>query len=516
MSFQTPPYHYSCWAPASDWRQGYVILASNIDTIPSPPPRDQAAVIVDGLWGEHEWTLYPQPYCHKSPYLAWLRLPSNNASSDIVRSPVHKRMWQAHSNTPNVHFIDSSMFGDFKDKLVEAQAFEALDCLEKEFGPWRDFVEVVRGLQRSLLELIAFTDWWQDIQQGDGFQAPVRVPTRGSIFDDEGLYAGHACCSIAAYLILPNDRFILNPDKRVTLLPRNSSRMDVMSIQPLLHSLYVWYYPPHVRDVYSQFETAARGESWTSVRIRKPMRGCWAKKAKTIAAQFPGTSNNWELQRLHDEGPPPPWFLEHQSDLPGLTTEEWRSILGNTYWKSMWARPNPSDVGSSNFDPACFWIHGGPLFFGDKISAEVASGYDVASMDTADDDEVRQTVLYHLNMEHAVQEIEEMVCFQFPLDYEKQWSQGRRSATLTMTDMWGPTRDGGVIPRFFADKKAWRLWLHAAHEVIRDWEGFDDWDWAGFKDIRNMGINKLELHDFLFHHTSWLFSLPHALSSDTC
>jgi hypothetical protein len=117
-------------------------------------------------------------------------------------------------------------------------------------------------------------------------------------------------------------------------------------------------------------------------------------------------------------------------------------------------------------------------------------------MDTADDDEVRQTVLYHLNMEHAVQEIEEMVCFQFPLDYEKQWSQGRRSATLTMTDMWGPTRDGGVIPRFFADKKAWRLWLHAVHEVIRDWEGFDDWDWAGFKDIRNMGINKLELHDF--------------------
>jgi hypothetical protein len=179
-------------------------------------------------------------------------------------------MWQAHSNTPNVHFIDPSVFGDFKDKLVEvkaavenpfheiindtrfshiqppkiayAQAFEALDHLEKEFGPWRDFVEVVRGLQRSLLELIAFADWWQDIQQGDGFQAPVRVPTCGSIFDDEGLYAGHACCSIAAYLILPNDRFILDPDKRVTLLPRNSSRMDAMSIQPLLYSLFYFLF----------------------------------------------------------------------------------------------------------------------------------------------------------------------------------------------------------------------------------------------------------------------------------
>jgi hypothetical protein len=350
--------------------------------------------------------------------------------------------------------------------------------------------------------------------------------------------------------------------------------MSTLSSKLLLAgTLTVWM--PSIRQRVSS-------ESWTSVRIRKPMRvrfclgsnlviahdacseGRWAKKAKTIAAQLPGTSNNRELQCLHDGGPPPPWFPEHQSvwlhamrhvsavgikerqsprrfafpplhlfwgaseqnqrtyyyhllvlwsefssrpvgDLPGLTTEEWRSILGNTYWKSMWARPNPSDVGSSNFDPARFWIHGRPLFFGDKISAEVASGRDVASvlycrcevqMDTADDDEVRQTVLYHLNMEHTVQEIEEMVHFQFLLDYEKQWSQGRRSAALTMTDMWGPTRDGGVTPRFFADKKAWRLWLHAAREVIMDWEGFDDWDWEGFKDVRNMGINKLELHDF--------------------
>ena len=32
--------------------------------------------------------------------------------------------------------------------------------------------------------------------------------------------------------------------------------------------------------------------------------------------------------------------LRAQGDLPGLTTEEWRSVLGNTYWKSMWPRLN--------------------------------------------------------------------------------------------------------------------------------------------------------------------------------
>ena len=29
-----------------------------------------------------------------------------------------------------------------------------------------------------------------------------------------------------------------------------------------------------------------------------------------------------------------------------------------------------------------------------------------------------------------------------------------------------------------------------------DWEAFDEWDWEGFTDIRNMGINKLTLNNF--------------------
>jgi hypothetical protein len=150
--------------------------------------------MVDGLWGEHEWTLYPQLYCREFPYLAWLRLPSKNAASDALMRPIHKRMWQAHPEKSNVHLVDPGVFSEFQDKLVDvkaavlnpfhvlhantnsrflqvqppktayARAFEALDHLEKEFGAWRDFVEVARGLQRSLLELLAFADWWHDIQ----------------------------------------------------------------------------------------------------------------------------------------------------------------------------------------------------------------------------------------------------------------------------------------------------------------------------------------------------------------
>ena len=79
-------------------------------------------------------------------------------------------------------------------------------------------------------------------------------------------------------------------------------------------------------------------------------------------------------------------------------------------------------------------------------------------MDTADNDDIQQTVLYTLNMSHAYAQVKEMDRLQFGSDYERQ-SQGRMSAILDMTDMWGPIRDGGVISDFFVDKKAWRAWL---------------------------------------------------------
>ncbi len=89
--------------------------------------------------------------------------------------------------------------------------------------------------------------------------------------------------------------------------------------------------------------------------------------------------------------------LHTLGNLPGLFTEEWRSVLSNKYWKSMWPGPKHEDVNLSNFDAVWFWIHGRPLFFGDELSPKVAHRHDLTSvmscccnveMDTADDVEV--------------------------------------------------------------------------------------------------------------------------------
>jgi len=98
--------------------------------------------MVDGLWGEHEWRLYPQPYCH-------------DIIADTRFSCIHRP--QTAHNRPG-------------------RAFEALDRLAKDFEAWHDFVEVGRCLQRNLLELLAFADRWHDLQQGEDFRPPFCAP----------------------------------------------------------------------------------------------------------------------------------------------------------------------------------------------------------------------------------------------------------------------------------------------------------------------------------------------------
>jgi hypothetical protein len=92
--------------------------------------------------------------------------------------------------------VKAAVMGPFHDIITDtrfsciqrpqtaySRAFKALDRLAKDFEAWRDFVEVARCLQRSFLELLAFADWWHDIQQGEDFRPPFRAPTRGLIYD---------------------------------------------------------------------------------------------------------------------------------------------------------------------------------------------------------------------------------------------------------------------------------------------------------------------------------------------
>jgi hypothetical protein len=194
-------------------------------------------------------------------------------------------MWRAHPGHSNIHVINPDLLDELAVKWKDlkaavqgpfhsifsnpmppiqrpmkayARAFEAMSRLEKDFGAWRDFVEVFRNLQRSLLELCGFLAWWEDIRAGDDFRSPLRGPTRGAIFEDVQAYANYARWSVASFLLVKKSAFVLDPAKEVALFPR-SCKAQPMSLQPPLHSLHQWYYPPIVRDVVTELETAARG-----------------------------------------------------------------------------------------------------------------------------------------------------------------------------------------------------------------------------------------------------------------
>ncbi len=287
----SPPPHliYTCWASADEWRLGFVILGANVRSIPAPPPPSDPIIGVDGFWGAHEWTVYPQLYRRQFPYLAWIPLHprSRSVPSDVLTRPVQKAMWRAHPLKSDCHLVNPELFEELTSNwksikvalgdpfnAVSSQpsfssierpmkaytrAFEALSRLEKDFRAWRDFVEVFQNLQQSLLELCAFLDWWKDVCAGNSFRSPIRAPTHGVIFRDEQLYADHVRWSVASFLLIPKPTFALDPAKEVPLSPHELCSAQPMSFQPLIHSLHHWYYPPLVDDVVVDLETAAHG-----------------------------------------------------------------------------------------------------------------------------------------------------------------------------------------------------------------------------------------------------------------
>lgn len=191
--------------------------------------------------------------------------------------------------------------------------------------------------------------------------------------------------------------------------------------------------------------------------------------------------------------------IKNRSDrgLPPLTTQEWRFILGNTYWKKQWPKFDKNNP--SAFNPEEFWKYGGSLLFGDERSADVAAGrYNPTSklacgcdvrLVTVDDTDIRQAVLYYLNSFHVYEELKEMERLLFPTTFEKRW-QGLRLEIEMIVEMWDPS-GGNVNPDFFSNKKVWRNWVRAVRDVIADWDDFENWDWGTFSNVRTMGINKL-------------------------
>ena len=279
---------HTCWASTDDWRPGFVIIGANVKAILTPPPQSPVIVSLDGSWGAHEWTVYPQPHHREFPYLAWIPLRQSNTSvPSSIHAPIDKSMWQAHPDWPNIHVISPTLFSkitkewesikavlqDPSETLSSDPSFSSiwypkdayirvlttLNRLEKDFGAWRDFVEVFRNFQRSFLELLAFSDWWGDIRAGNMFQSRIRTPTRGAIFEDARLYESYARWSVGAFLLVQKSVFVLDPSNEVALSPRTLCKSHPMSLLPTLHTLDHWYYPLLVQDFVTELETTACG-----------------------------------------------------------------------------------------------------------------------------------------------------------------------------------------------------------------------------------------------------------------
>jgi hypothetical protein len=130
------------------------------------------------------------------------------------------------------------------------------------------------------LELVAFLDWWKDIHTGDKFQNPIHVPTQGTIFEDAQLYESYACWSVGAFLLVHKSIFVLNCSKQVALSPCTLSKSQPMSVDPLLHSLDLWYYLPLVQNIMMELETTAWGYT-ERLDILNPTKVSKRKQVKT-------------------------------------------------------------------------------------------------------------------------------------------------------------------------------------------------------------------------------------------
>jgi hypothetical protein len=64
------------------------------------------------------------------------------------------------------------------------------------------------------------------------------------------------------------------------LSPRKLCQARPISVQPLLHSLELWYYPPLVRDIVMDLEAAARGYA-ERLDVLDPTKELKRKQEKT-------------------------------------------------------------------------------------------------------------------------------------------------------------------------------------------------------------------------------------------
>ncbi|KAI0069215.1 hypothetical protein BV25DRAFT_1910910 [Artomyces pyxidatus] len=298
------PHRYEAWTWSPD--PDYIIVAANTKDIPAPVDDSQhPTLFIDGLWGQHEWTRFPQAYDSRFPYLAYIPIPPQHRptslstiaamSFTILHANVSKEMWTTLGAPPGRHVPDVGVLSSLQRRLDYAvtvsrnlfpqlsatpafahvvvptialdRARAAFITLETGVASWKDFVERFRALQRALLEMTAFADWWTDAEGttiNPEYVPPIRGPTRGVYVQTLDLYAESARGNLATYIVVQKDAYDVPSNRWVPATLRSVRVQTLVPFSAPTHTSHgkhdkpLWYYPPDpVRR--EDFEAAARG-----------------------------------------------------------------------------------------------------------------------------------------------------------------------------------------------------------------------------------------------------------------
>lgn len=308
---------FDAWAWIADSKTA--VVTSNTKSVPNlpcwgsrggeaPQPR------IDGKWGMAEYSIIPQLYDVSSPYLAWMpthrftRLGFStavnsfrvieepaNPNAVFVRHPGWKHRGYLHTEIREKLQMEVVRYIELVKDIIQSEAnpktrkgpaevrppvialvraHSSVFCMRFPHLTYRDLVEYVAGLQRSVAELQAYIMWYDRIQYGDvpASTRSFELGLRGTVAQSVTDYNTLRKLGVPVWLALPSSNVaLLDAAKRVTpqLISVETRTWDDMPIShslrdtykgKLVHNKPLEYYPPLV-DNWTTYEPAARGYS---------------------------------------------------------------------------------------------------------------------------------------------------------------------------------------------------------------------------------------------------------------
>ncbi|KAJ6617829.1 hypothetical protein B0H10DRAFT_1948014 [Mycena sp. CBHHK59/15] len=307
---------FDVWATTEN---GTVVLAANTREVPDLPQWNSDLVEppkprIDGRWGLSEYALVPQIYNSSFPYLAWM--PTRNFQRLGIPTQINRfRIFEEVASVDSVFVRHSGwqhrghLRTDLREELQKdvifyinqvdeiirteansssrlgaaevrppvialVRAHNSAFCMRFPHLTYRDLLEYLAGLQRSVGELQGYSMWYDRIHYGDipTSNRSFEMGLRGSIAESSADYDMLRKLGAPVWLELPlSHAHVLDPKKEVHLTRLSIERRTwaEMTVDKSLRDMHngklvrnkpLEYYPPSVDDLVI-FELAARGYS---------------------------------------------------------------------------------------------------------------------------------------------------------------------------------------------------------------------------------------------------------------